>query len=255
MTEPSTSERGTPYDAAPAATPRPEKTSVWEDFIDILYNPSAVYARRENGSVWLPTIVIALLIGGIFLATYGVLEPVMDAEFRRGMQAAMEANPQLTEEQMRQGQAFTSVIARVMAFISIPLAVFFVGLTLWLVGKLFDAKQTLHAAWVVAAYAYVPKVLEAVLSGVQGMLLDPAQLDGRFRLTLGIGRFLDPDTTSPALLALLGRVDVFTIWVTVLLAIGLSVTGKIPRARAAVAAAIVWVIGALPTVLPALRQG
>jgi hypothetical protein len=54
-------------------------------------------------------------------------------------------------------------------------------------------------------------------------------------------------------LALLGRIDVFTIWVTILLAIGLSVTGKIPRSRAAIAAAVVWLVGALPSLLQALR--
>jgi hypothetical protein len=51
-----------------------------------------------------------------------------------------------------------------------------------------------------------------------------------------------------------GRLDVFTLWVTVLIAIGLAVTGKISRGKAAVAAAIVWVIGALPTIAAALRQ-
>jgi hypothetical protein len=56
------------------------------------------------------------------------------------------------------------------------------------------------------------------------------------------------------LLALLGRVDVFTIWVTVLLAIGLSVTGRISRSKAAIAAGIVWLVGALPGVLQATRR-
>jgi hypothetical protein len=41
--------------------------------------------------------------------------------------------------------------------------------------------------------------------------------------------------------------------VTVLLAIGLSVVARIPRQRAAIAAFIVWVIGALPVLLGALR--
>ena len=52
--------------------------------------------------------------------------------------------------------------------------------------------------------------------GLQGLFLDPAQLDGRFRLSFGVGRFLDPDTVSPLLLAIVGRVDVITIWITVL---------------------------------------
>jgi hypothetical protein len=105
----------------------------------------------------------------------------------------------------------------------------------------------------VASYAYVPRVVEAVVNGVQGLLMDPASLNGRYRLSLGPARFFDPDVASPVLLAFLGRLDLITIWVTVLLAIGLAVTGKIPRGRAAAAAAIVWLIGAVPGVLQALR--
>jgi len=39
--------------------------------------------------------------------------------------------------------------------------------------------------------------------------------------------------------------------VTVLLAIGLSVTGKIPRSRAAIAGVIMWFLGAVPPLLQA----
>ena len=54
-------------------------------------------------------------------------------------------------------------------------------------------------------------------------------------------------------------VPIFTrylrIWVTVLLAIGLYVVGKVSKQQAAIAAAITWVVGALPVVFGALRQG
>ena len=86
-----------------------------------------------------------------------------------------------------------------------------------------------------------------------GLFLDPDQLNGRFRLTLGVGRFFDPDLMSPILLGFIGRIDVFTIWVTVLLAIGIHVVGKIPKQQAAIVAAITWAVGALPPVLGALR--
>ena len=88
---------------------------------------------------------------------------------------------------------------------------------------------------------------------MQALFLDPSQLDGRFRLTLGPGRFLDPDTSSPLLLAFVGRMDLFTLWITVLVAIGLSITGRIPLGRAAIAAALVWLIGGLPVIFQALR--
>jgi len=73
-------------------------------------------------------------------------------------------------------------------------------------------------------------------------------------LSLGVGRFLDPDTVSPLLLAVVGRIDVITIWITALIAIGLCVTGRIPMRKAAIAAAIVWCVGALPLILGALRS-
>jgi hypothetical protein len=57
------------------------------------------------------------------------------------------------------------------------------------------------------------------------------------------------------MIALASRVDLFTIWVTVLLAIGLHVVGKVSRQQAAIAAAITWVVGALPVVFGAIRQG
>ena len=49
----------------------------------------------------------------------------------------------------------------------------------------------------------------------------------------GVGRFLDPDTVSPLLLAVVARIDLITIWITILVAIGLCVTGRIPMRRAA----------------------
>jgi len=107
---------------------------------------------------------------------------------------------------------------------------------------------------VVAVFSYVPRVVEGVVNRVEGLLIDTSNLNSRYSLTLGLGRFFDPDTTSPILLGLIGRIDVFTIWITVLIAIGLAVTGKISRGKAAIAAAIVWLVGALPTLAGTLRQ-
>jgi hypothetical protein len=255
MSDLSTSERGSGYTGSSTApTPGAKPASVWEDFIDIFYAPSTVFARRMNSGFGIPMLVVTLLVGAIFLANSGVLQPIMDAEFTRSMAIAQRQNPNVTPEMMEKWRAIGETLAKIGAFVFMPVGIFLTGLALWLVGKLFDSKQTAAAAVMVAAYAFVPRIVEAVLSGVQGLLLDPATLNGRFRLSLGVGRFLDPDTASPVLLALVGRLDVVTIWVTVLLAIGLAVTGKIPRTRAAAAAAIVWLVGALPALLGALRN-
>ena len=253
--------RLTPMESSPrssaAATQTPERASVWEDFLDIFYAPRSVFARRENESFWIPLVVVTLLLGTLFIVNAGVTEPIMTAEMDRGLAQAARDNPDVTpemREQMRgQMRSFGRTMATVGAFLGGPFIIFALAIATWLVGKAVGARQAWHAALVVAAYSYVPRVLEAVLTGVQGLLVDPAQLDGRYRLSLGPGRVLDPDTASPVLVALLGRLDVFTIWVTVLLAIGLAVTGRIDRGRAAIAGVLLWIVGALPGVIGALR--
>ena len=236
-----------------AASPASSSASVWEDFIDIFYTPSTVFARRERGSFWIPLLVVSLLIGILFVVNARVMDPIMEAETRRGMAKAM-SDPRMTPEaaeQMRGMAAMMSGVAKVMGFFSPGFVILGVAFILWIAGKVVGATQTWHAALVVAAYSYVPRVVEGVIACLQGFLVSPEQLDGRYRISLGAGRFLDPDTTSPVLIALLGRLDLFTIWVTILLAIGLAVTGRIDRGRAALAGVLMWVLGSLFGVVPA----
>ena len=240
-------------DSAPLALP-PEKASVVEDFIDIFYAPAAVFARRATGNFWIPMLVVSVLIGAVFMATRGITRPIMDAEMARAEAAQLKANPQLTPEQLSVGRSMQDKIAPFAAFLFPPIGILFVALTLWLVGKAVGATQSWNAALVVASYAYVLKPLEAFVGGAQAMLMNPASLDGRLRVTLGVGRFFDPQTASPVLLAAIGRLDIFTLWMTALLAIGLSVTGKISRREGAIAAALVWVVGAIPGVIGAVMQ-
>ena len=238
--------QATPVSAPPAA--------VWEDFIDIFYAPSSVFRRRENGNFFIPLAVITLVCGTLFYLNSGALQPMFDAEFDRAIAVASRQNPDMPAEAIERMRGFAVRVQVVIVFLFIPMAMFGVGVTNWLVGKLVDARQTFRSALVVGAYAYAPRMIDIVLQGLQGLFLDPEQLDGRFRLSLGIGRFLDPDVVSPLLLAVVGRLDLITLWITALVAIGLCVTGRIPMRKAAIAAAIVWFIGGLPLIIPALRQ-
>jgi hypothetical protein len=252
MTQPPLTSRDAELDSS-APAPKPEKASLFDDFMDIFYAPSAVYARRANASFWVPLIIISVLAGVIFIANRDLMEPIMEAEMARAMAKSAAGGRQMTPEQLEAGRKIGGIFATIGAFVFTPITILLLGLVTWLVGKFVDAKQTLNAATVVTTFAFVPRLVEGIVARVQGLFVDPSTLDSRYSLTLGLGRFLDPDTASPMLLALVGRIDVFTIWVTVLIAIGLAVTGKISRGRAAIGAAIVWLVGALPTIAGALQ--
>lgn len=233
-------------------SPAPAPASRWEDFIDIFYAPSEVYARRQDSGFGLPMLIVCVVTGIIVLSMFNAMAPIFDAEFARGTAAAIKQGAK--PEQLETGRKIGETFAKISGFVGPAILIFLTGLVLWVAGKFVGARQSLNAAILVAAYANVPRVVNSLLSGVQALLMDPASLNSRYAITLSLARFMDPATSSPVLRALAGRVDLFTIWTTVLLAIGLAVTGKIPRSKAAVAAFVVWLFGAVPDLLGALRQ-
>jgi hypothetical protein len=246
---------GSNADAVKEVDPAPAKAGLWEDFVDIFYAPSSVFARRSDGKFGLALLFLVIVGTVLFFATKNAMQPIMDAEFTRQTAAAMRKNPNLTAEQMATGRNFFEMFGPVFFAVILTISVFGTGLVLWVVGKLFDAKESVAAAIMIATYAEVPRIVQILTNAAQGLIMSPEKLNSANSVGFNLARFMNPDTASAVMIALGARVDLFTIWVTVLLAIGLHVVGKIPKQQAYIAAAITWVVGALPALFGALRSG
>ena len=241
-----------PTDVLPPATPT---TSVWEDFVDIFYAPSQVFARRrESGAFGLALLAFTVITVLLFYLTKPLLEPVFDAEFQRQMAGVMKKNPQIKPEQLAQMRAMGDKFGIIAVAFIMPITALLLGFVTWLVSKLFDAKETAGQAIMIATYALFPRLIQSVVHGLQGLVLAPEQMRSMYSVTLSPARFFDPDSVSPFVLALAGRVDLFVIWSTILIAIGLHVVARIPKDRAYIAAAVVWLCGAIPPLWQALQQ-
>ena len=237
------------------AEPTPSKASLWEDFVDIFYAPSSVFVRRADGKFGKPLLFLVVVGAVLYFLTKNAMQPVMDAEFARRSADMLRKNPNLTADQMASGRGFFETLGPLFFVIGITLSVLGTGVVLWLVGKLFDAKESVTAAIMIATYAEVPRIVQILTNAAQGLFMSPEKLTSINSVGFSPARFMDPDHASAVIIALVSRVDVFAIWITVLLAIGLHVIGKIPKQQAAIAAAITWVVGALPAVFGALREG
>jgi hypothetical protein len=244
---------GSNADAVPEVDPAPSKAGLWEDFVDIFYAPSSVFARRSDGKFGLALLFLVIVGTVLFFVTKNAMSPIMDAEFTRQTAAAMRKNPNITAEQMASMRNFSDMLGPVIFAVILTISVFGAGLILWVVGKLFDAKESFTAAVMIATYSEVPRLVQILTNAAQALIMSPEKLNAANSVGFNLARFMNPDTASPVMIALGARVDLFTIWVTVLLAIGLHVVGKIPKQQAYIAAAITWVIGALPAVFGALR--
>jgi hypothetical protein len=235
---------------SPAAVKQP---SLFEDLLEIFYAPRAVFERRRETPAFGLALVILVVVSVLLMVLFaGITEPIFTAEFNRGMAASAKQNPQMTPEVIAKARAFSAKFAPVIIGFFTLVAPLLLGLTSWLVAKIVDSKAQLGQMMMVATYAYFPRLLESILNAVQCLVLPESSITGRYAVSFGVGRFLNPDTQM-VLLSILGRVDLFTLWVTFIVAVGISVMGKVPMSRAAIAAAIVWIVGALPGVFGAIR--
>lgn len=237
------------------ADPAPAKAGLWEDFVDIFYAPSSVFARRADGKFGMALLFLVVVGTILYFLTRNAIQPMMDAEFARRSADMLRRNPNLTQEQLSSGRNFFEMLAPLFFAFGLTITVLGTGLILWLVGKLFDAKESAAAAMMIATYSEVPRIVQTLTNAAQALFMSPESLTSMNAVSFSAARFIDPDHGSAVLIALASRVDLFTIWVTVLLAIGLHVVGKISKQQAGIAAAIVWVVGALPAILGALRAG
>jgi len=236
MTEPS---------AAPAA-PAPDKAGLFEDFIDIFVSPAKVFARRASSGGFIPFLIVAVLMAGLFFASRNVMEPIFDSEISRQIAAQAKANPQLAapeaQEKMR---SMMRVTFQWSTIVGAPILLLCLALVVWIVGKIFGATVTYGSSLMITSYSYVPRVLASVLTMVQLQVVDPNKISGLAGVSYSPARFLDPETTSQGLMQLAMRFDVFVLWTTVLLAIGLMSAGKLTKEKATLAGVTLFGLGLL----------
>lgn len=246
MTTGQHSEQGSAYTPESGA-PAPETASKFEDFIDVFYAPSTVFARRQNASAW-PYFLIVTVLGIVLtVASRGLMSAAMDAEFSRRMTKMMADNPQLTPEAINASRGMSEMIGMVAMYAGMPVLILLVGVLIWIAARMVGAKFDMGRAMLISAIANIPRLLGALLTAIYGLMLrDTSSVTGMTRLTWSPARFFDPDTANAGMLAVLSRFDVFTIWVTVLLGIGVAVIAKVPRSKGYAAAAIAW---AVPTLI------
>lgn len=225
-----------------------------DDYLDVFVAPTRLFERRSDAKFGQALLVLVVLVAVLFFATKSAMAPIFDAEMARGMDAAMRQNPNMTPEAAETAKKFGAAIVGVSVIIGLPIAVLILGLVIYLVTKVVGRSLTYYQGVTIATFSMYPRLIDSIVSAVQALLMDESKLTGRYTVSLGLGRFMDPVTANPILLALLGRIDVFTIWVTALIAIGIKVMAKATTAQAVTGAVVVWLVGVLPTLLGALRQ-
>jgi hypothetical protein len=235
--------------AEPVAAAPVKSAALWEDFMDIFYAPVQVFRRREGSNPWPVILIITALLLVIAFATWGTIAPAFEATLRE----QLTKNPKMTEDAMNTALKFSSWTTRLGAVLY-PVIIMVGALFVWLVSKVVSARLDYQGALTIVAYATIIDVAKAVVTAIFAVAMGPERLTSMFKLSFGALQFVDTAAASPMMIAILGRLEVFTFWYCALLGVGVYVIGKVSKQSAAIFAVSYWlVITVLSLIGPALQ--
>ncbi len=236
-------------EGAPAAA---AKGNVLEELVDMLVAPARAFAALRTRGAWPHVIILSLLTLVVVVALRGLLEPFLEANIALAMRQAAAKGQAVPPEAARAmgsfawwGFVFSSVF-------TVGLAALLGGAALWAAGLLFKVALPFQRAVVIGAVAAVTVPIAMLVMGGQGAFLDPAAIRGLTDASLGPARFLDPATTSPALLAMVSRIDLLGLWGVALQAVGVSVFTGVSRKTGWAVAGLAWALSAIVSTIPAV---
>lgn len=221
--------------------PEPEQASAsrWEDYIDVFFSPSELFRRRAHDRV-APPLLALLALGVVF---YLLMIPAYRIVVRGAIPPEQQA--QMTEGMLR----FATYAGVITVPVMYALMILAAAALLWLGGRIADMRTDFSRTMLIATYAAFVLLLSQILSSVLILVGGDASFDPIRSLSFGVLRFMGDADMNKSLAGVLGMFDIFKIWQAVLWAIGLSVIYKVSIGRAAVVAAIVWVLFAVPGII------
>jgi hypothetical protein len=228
--------------------PEQETAARWEDYIDVLFSPVALFQRRANDRLLPPMLTL-----GIATAVVALLMIPVNS---RAISASTAGNPQAAEFMEQYGLLF-NILGALFAPAFIIVLVLWAAVLLWGATSALSIDVSFRQTVLIATYAGFLYLVAQILGGVLTMVSGP-EFDLVRDTSFGVLRFTGAEGIPPVVVPLVRRIDLFAIWQAVLWAIGIGVIGRVSYAKAGLAAAIAFIVYAAPGMLLAslgLGQG
>jgi hypothetical protein len=224
--------------------------SQWQRVACTFTAPSKTFedVKRGNRSWWLPLIVMAL-VGYILFAAVAQkigIQQTVDNQIRMDPKA-QERMANASPEQRAMGEKVS---------VGITEGVFIAGPLIGMLGALvvaavlmgtinfgFGGRAKFGEVFAVVYYAWLPQVVKVLLgTAVIYAGMAPESFNIKNFAPTNLGAFLDPTDTAKWLYALATSLDAVTIWMVVLMSIGVATVAGVKRSAGYIAVFGWWLI-------------
>jgi len=230
------------------------------------------YLRVRGGRAWwLPALLAVLLV----ILPILVAAPITAQQSREAVAVAQEQwgeqrGVEMSAEEQAQMEQAMSIAASPLLTTVFPAAgsvvVLVVGWLVWagalyLAGLALGGRSTFGQMFRMVVWTWLPYALRGLLQTVyilaSGQIIANPGLSGLVQETRPISEIVvsPPSLDQTLLVAFLSRIDLFLVWSLILLVVGVTVTTRLPRRKAALVTLGVWLLLTALGLLPALVGG
>lgn len=223
------------------------KDSGWGRLIGVLVAPGETFRSIAERPTWLPPLLLLVLLGsavGLILQTRTDPE-----EMVRGQIEMLKVDmPQAQVDKMIEDQENRTTAAKVgLAAVGVVIqAVIYavVAVLFWIGFRLFGSEMDYLRSLATTLYGYMPLAVASLINlplmfTRETLTFEEARNGGVLVSSL---KALAPEDASSVTEALLGSVDLFTVWTLVLLTIGYKMVAKVSTAVASGIVILFWLI-------------
>jgi hypothetical protein len=161
---------------------------------------------------------------------------------------ASSMSPDQMDQAVHQGARIGGIFAHVGGVVGAPIGLLIIaGLGLLIVNLIFGAQAKFKTIFSLVCYVDLVSLLGALMAVAVILFGDPDHYNPQNPVPANIGFFLNPREISKPLYSLASSADIFTIWILILLGIGLSSAtgGKVKPLLLSLVFAGFWMIWVL----------
>ena len=136
---------------------------------------------------------------------------------------ASSMSPEQMDQAVRQGARIGAIFAHIGGIVGAPIVLLILaGLGLLIVNLIFGAQTKFKAVFSLICYANLVSLLGSLMAVAVILFGDPDHFNAQNPVPSNVGFFLNPLEVSKPLYSLASSADIFTIWLLILIAVGLA---------------------------------
>jgi hypothetical protein len=212
----------------PDVAPEPAGMSALSRLIGVVFEPKKTFEDIARRPTFLVPLVLVIVFGLGFIAAFsqrvGWEKTVRDRIEASSQSQQLSADQK--EQQIAMGAKFAPFIAYGSVVVATPLMdLAIAGILLGIAAGMMSAPIKFKQVFAVVCWSYAVTCISMVLATVVMFLKNPEEFDLNNPLMFNLGAFFEPNMPTKFIHSLASSIDLFPLWVILLMATGLKAAG------------------------------